>query len=216
MEREEQMAKETSKIISIGDKKVKINIPTIGMGTEADLEYSKAYTKAIQNGILPRAAMEKIILANKVWTVEDDQKILEINGRVEEVITNHASETDKDKKLELRLEFDRLRNELLDMTTKRQTLFLHTAEAKGEEAKIANLMWKCVVNEDGSRIWKTYEDFANDTDISFASQAMQEFVAFTSGLEERIQQIEDIFKDEEETKEEKVETPTEETPSAPV
>ncbi len=195
------MANETSKMIEVDGRKIKLISPTLGIGSEGDLEFSKAYTKALQAGLMPRAAMEKLSIDSGAWTTKDDEEVTIISNKLQDVMAAFlvAAGEEKDK---LRLEFYDFRNRLAAITAKRQSLFTHTAEAKGEEAKIASLAWKCILNEDGSKVWKSLEEFFSETNIGFVSQAVQSFVAFTSGLEEKIEEIEKIFdKVPEETKE---------------
>ncbi len=192
------MARENFKIKEIQDRKIKLATPTIGMGTEGDLAYSKAYTQAIQNGILPRIAMEKYVNEQKLWTNEDDLEVQRVSVDLQEIMALFSSEKDTEKKNELKLRFYNLKNTLTNLSIKRQSLFLHTAESKGEEAKISSIAWKCILNEDGSRVWGTQEVFLAETDTAFASLALQEFLAFSSGIEERQGELEEIFEEKEE------------------
>ncbi len=182
---------ENVKIVTINDKKIKLVRPTLGIASEGDLEYSKAYTKALQNGLIPKVVMDKLCIETGAWTAKDDEEVATVSKRLHEIMEIFA--TSGDNKDSAKLEFYELRNRLTIITAKRQSSFTHTAESKGEEAKISSLACKCILNEDGSKIWKNLEEFYNETNLQFVSQAVQEFVAFTSGLGEQIDELEKIF-----------------------
>ncbi len=195
------MARETSKMVEVNGKKVKLSLPTIGMGTTGDLEYSKAYTKALHDGLMPRVAMEKFVIDNNLWTKEDDKRVADVSSGLENLMASFSLEKDAEKRNELKAKFYDLRNELSAISSKRQNLFVHTAESKGEENKIAHLAWQCILNEDGTRVWNSREDLMNETDVPFVSQVLQLFVAYTSGLEEKVEAIETIMDGIEEERE---------------
>lgn len=188
-----KMGKEISKTVEVCGKKIKLNTPTIGMGAEGDLEYSKAYTKSLIGGLMPRAAMEKFVRESKSWTDEDDTRLSDVMSKLQELMAQFGTEKDNDKRQDLRLSFYETRNELANLTARRQSLFAHTAESKGEEAKVTNLAWKCITNEDGSKIWNTQEQFLAETDVEFVGAALQEFISFTTNLEEKMSELDEII-----------------------
>ena len=77
----------------------------------------------------------------------------------------------------------------------KESLFTHTAESKGYEAKLMCLIWQCVLNEDGSRIWNSLLDFQNDLikNRGFVIQSLQTFTMFLNGYDEQVNDLEKLF-----------------------
>lgn len=206
------MAKE--KIVTIGEKKYKFVQPTLTQSSSADFEFSKAYTAALVGGLLPKIALEKRLIEAGAWSTDDDAEIESLNLISRKALQDMAlakTAADKDVFLE---EYQSVRTALMRKLSDKQALFTHTAEAKGDEAKIIDLMWQCVVNEDGSRIWGSKKDFL-ESNISENEELLSAFISYISGLDDRIKTLNDMIKssyeqaDEEKTedvvKEEKVE-----------
>ncbi len=201
------------KKLEIGGKKLRFVLPSLRVNEEAGLAYSKAYTKALNDGLLPQVVMERLAEKNGSWTTEDIAKVNIITDNIRDCIMELNIKQTQDKYNELRLDFYKLRNDLTEITIKRQLLFSHTAESKGEDAKIAAITWRCVLNEDSTRLWSTEDAFFDEKDVPFATNVLQEYVSFTSGLEGKIEEVEKLFDKRAETKEEeeeiKVENPEE-------
>lgn len=184
---------ETEKIIEVNGKKYKILFPNVEQGQESDMAYAKAFNSSLKNGIVPRATMDFYIRDNGIWPQENETRIAELTDKIKDTLIALKTEKDNDKRDELRFNFVNQRNEILLLNSQKQALYNNTAEAKGEEAKISSLVWKCVQNEDGKRVWETEKDFLNERDIELVSSLLEKFVMFTSGLENRMNEIDSIL-----------------------
>lgn len=194
------MAK-TSKEIEIGEKKFKLNYPSIGLSSEADMEYSKAFTNALTNGLKPQVLMEKTLRDSGLWTLEDDKSIDSLTKDLQDSIVKIMGLSDDLERERERANFYSIQNALLKVTIRKQSLTNHTAEQKGEEAKITYLCWNCILNLDGTKYWKSKDDLMKEQDQDLVKRAIQEFISFTSGLEEKMNSIEAILSGDLENKE---------------
>jgi len=168
------------------------------------MEYSKVYTAALSAGILPKVVLEKKIMAAGAWTPEDEAKIDRLGAEMREALANlTVAKTDDAKNAALMLFYEK-RNTLMEESAKKQQLLQHTAESKGEEAKLTELMWRCVLKEDGSRVWENKDALLSQANSEKMARIIQEFVAFTTGLDEKIKSVDDLVKSsfEQEAKEE--------------
>lgn len=189
----ETVEKETSsneKVADIAGRKVKFVKPNIGLSSEADMEYSKAYAAALKNGLPPRVSVQRRLEEDGHWTPTDDQKIDDLTVRMQEIIVELRIEgkTDKEKE-DLRKEFSQVDADLAVLDITRRQLFNHTAETKGEEAKLTCLAWQSILNEDGSKIWNSKEEFLNATADEFIGQAVRQFVLFNSNVDSAIDEV---------------------------
>ncbi len=186
------------KIITVGleERKIKITFPTLGQSSESDLEYSKAYTKALKAGLLPRVSMERQIIESDLWTEKQEAELENGKENLNILIEKYRLTVDKTDKSIFQNQFYELQSNIFKLSSIKESLFNHTAEKKGEEAKVANLAWKCILNEDDTRIWKTQEEFFNEKDNVFVSEVVMAFIKFTSGLDDTINNISNLLKSE--------------------
>lgn len=187
------MANKTEKVITVDGKELKLVYPTIGLSSEADTEYSKAFTKALQNGLSPQVVMERTLREAGVWTLEDDAKLEALTRDLQEHVSKIVLIKDTAERETKKIDFYKTQNELYQLTVKRQSLNNHSAEQKGEEAKIAFLSWNCILNSDGTKYWPNQEAFYKEQNNDFMKTVIQEFVSFTSGLEDKMNSIDDIL-----------------------
>ncbi len=195
MTMKEEVVNKDEKIIMIEDKKVKLTRPTIGQTTDADMEFSKAYTKALKDGLLPRIAVERQILEQGIWLPENEQKMNDLTLEMQKIIVQLKIDKDKDEesKGKLKERFNEIDIELTDLDLQKRQLFAHTAESKGDEARVSCLAWQCILNEDDSFIWKSKDEFFNAKNDDFIGQAIRQFVLFTSNVEDTIEEVMDLL-----------------------
>lgn len=185
------------KVIEIEDKKYKFIMPTLGDVTDSDTEYSKAYIKALKDGLPPRNILEKQLRESGVLNEKEDIELAEASTKLQDIFVQFKSESDKEKKEQYKLQLMEIQNKLIQITTQRQMLFVHTAESKGEEAKMTNLSWKCIYKEDGKRLWETKELYLNERSTKAIEKIIQEFIIFMSGYDESAKLIENIMEEKE-------------------
>jgi hypothetical protein len=204
-------AEKIVKVIEIGDKKYKLTFPTIGQATSGDIEYSKSFIGAIKNGILPRIALEKQLRESGVWGEKEEANINSLGSKLQEVMASFIAEEDKSKKSLLREQMELIKNDLLILNMQKQSMFVHTAEAKGEEAKITAVAWQCISNEDGSKVWNSREEFLNESNDENVAKLLQEFIIFTSRMDERANSVDELLEDEEDEIDEAIQVDEEKT-----
>ncbi len=185
--------KNLEKIEEVDGVKYKFVFPNMGESAEADMEYSKGYTKALQNGLWPRTKMERHVSENGLWTGEDSEKVEVKNRQFQELVGQAFVAKDPAVKAELLAKLNDVRNELMSLMIQKQSLFNNTAEAKGEETKILSLIPKCVLNEDGSRKWNNYEEFQKEKDTQNTLELVKVFVAFISDLDNKLSQVDNLL-----------------------
>jgi len=187
------MSKLTEKSIEIEGRKIILKYPSVGESTDADTEYSKAFTMALKDGLMPKAIMEKTLVDNGLWTEEDTKEEAGLAAKLTEIMAKNRETTKQDEKDKLKEEFYRIQEEIMAYGVKKQSLSAHCAENKGEEARIAYLAWRCILNEENNRLWETQEEFFSNDNNTFVRAVLQEFVSFTTGLDEKINNLDKIL-----------------------
>lgn len=72
--------------------------------------------------------------------------------------------------------------ELLELKSKKESYYYLTQERKGDEVSYLYLAWASTHAPDGSKMWKTFDDFENETDIAFRTEVLSAFTKFNAGL----------------------------------
>ncbi len=196
------MSKE--KTLSLNGQNYKLTSPTLTQSSVADMEYSKAYTKALIEGLLPKQALERRLIAVGAWTQADEDYAVDLTDKMNNAFQRVLLAQNKEQKDEFLAQYLEFRQELVNKSQEKQALFTHTAEAKGDEAKYVELMWQCVLNEDGSRVWPDKNTFLskNSNDVN---QLLMEFIAFLTGLDDKIDSFDQIVNSSYETLEKELE-----------
>lgn len=191
----------TEKIVEIGDKKFKFIMPTLDEVTSSDTEYSKAFIKALRDGLPPKNTLEKQLREAGILNEKDDAELSELSITLQDSFIQFKTETDKERKEEAKNKLIEIQNKLIQITTQRQSLFMHTAESKGEEAKMTNLAWKCIYKEDGTRFWADKNSYLNERSTKEIESLIQEFVIFMSGYDESAKIIDNIINEKQDLEE---------------
>lgn len=187
-------------------KKYVFTMPTIGQTTAADLEYSKAYTDAIKNGLMPRVILERDFKEKGIWSDSDNVDLDNILNKLQEQIMVLKTSLDQDERNAAKRTLEIVKIEYQELYNKRTVLFQHSADSKGEAARILELAYKCILDVNKNPVWKTKEEFLAQRDSKFISDIIKELVIFTNGLEEKVNSLEDFIDQiEEKSLEDKVE-----------
>ena len=183
-------------------KKYIFTMPTIGQSNAADLEYSKAYTDAIKNGLLPRAVLAKDFKEKGIWTDKDNEDLDTILEKLQEQMAILRTAIDQEEKEKAKLALRRIDYEYQELHTRRIVTFQHSCDSKGEAARLLELTWRCALDEKKQPIWKSKEEFLTEQDSGFISELVKELLIFTNGLEEKVNSVENFIDEVNELKEE--------------
>ena len=151
----------------------------------ADIEYSKAFVKALKNQIPTARAMEKILAESGTWTSEDDKKlndIIEEGAKLEEVLSDEKTSEGEKKEIEKRL--DELRDISADLRREKNSYYNHTAESKAADAqRDCTVVLVTRFADSDLPVWKSLDDFLKEEDGGLVYRAVYEYLAFINGVE---------------------------------
>lgn len=195
------MTKEITKEFKIGEDTYVFQMPTVENITEADVEYSKAYTRALQVGILPRVALERILIRSGAWTDEDEKELNNVISETQIIVAKLSVVKDKEERAKLVSQYFELRIKLAEISGRKQSMLLNSAETKGEEAKISSLLVKCT-KKNGALAWANKKDLLEDRDNNGVGDLVGKFISFIGQFDEKLEEIDKIvLGDSEEIKE---------------
>lgn len=168
-------------------KKFALVMPTQQDALDMDLAYRRAFSHAVREGLMPEFEAKKIFSKTGVWTKTQEEEIQQLQMKIV------GMELDLDKidsagikGRVLSFEIIEVRNQLLELVNHKNSLFARqTAEGYGDAIRIATLAQLCTVDENGERIFVTYETYTSWPDDTFAALCYSKAMILTSGLDEK-------------------------------
>lgn len=191
VEQAEKLVKELrtgEKIFEFDGTKYKIKMPSMNDIQEADFEYSKTFTKAIQAGLPTRKSLEddlvkRGILDNADAFDNDTQKRREEIRRLE--VKLKAAEKAGNKKLMVQNaeKLAHARAESYDAIMYRSSVLGNSAEARADERRTTYLMTRSIsYAENEDFVWPDYADYLRETDHALVNKVSYEYLSFTTGI----------------------------------
>ena len=135
---------------------------------ESEMEYRKAYSAAIKEGVLPREKMRDIFKEHGIWTQEDDDQFMSLVKEISALnikLDNAAKQGMDDECIKLAGEMGKLRIQMLQLFTIQQSAYMQSCEGYAEIVRLEALMASCVVIKvNKQRYWKNYRDYVIERD----------------------------------------------------
>ena len=173
---------------NIDGKPVKLAIvrPSVKVSKEAQLEYNRSFSEAVQSGALLKAKLQNVLMDQGVWSIEKqnqhDALISDINENEQTLARGGIKLSDaKRVALEMRVKRWRLR-ELISERTEYES---NTAEGQAENARFNYLVSACTVyNDTGEKVYSGLEDYLEKSGELFSLEAARVFANMMYGLED--------------------------------
>jgi len=160
-----------------------IAMPTAEDIRGADWTYSKFYTKSLVEGITTSAEMMDILMRRDIIGPEFEQRQKELNNELAKKVIDLEGTKDLDEKQLLAMEVANLREELFNWNQRLNGPMSNTCEQISDDARLEYLTSRITENEDGTKVWETYEDFLKEKNQAFAIRSRFEVMLYLQGLE---------------------------------
>ena len=152
----------------------------------SDFLYDSFYNSAIDDGILPRKELERIVKSRGLITKKEELREKELTKLIkgqEALFTKMRFA--KDKKEKVAQNILKLKNELSVLRQKFNSFYTLTAENTATEAKLNYLCWSACYKRDGKhRLWETYEDFELEKNIKLRAEVINVVMCVLVGFSE--------------------------------
>jgi len=181
--------KDSSKIAEFEHegKKYTLTVPTAGDIREANFIYNKRFTEAINSGIYTRNKLEKELESQDSDFFKDitasRTEILDEIKNTEELLENDELQSKPEELESLSTILAIYRNQLIQVEETVNNLYANTAEEIATDDKRSFLLFRILKNEDGSRVYKEYQDYLNEYSNSFLEKAKFEFLCWEYNLD---------------------------------
>lgn len=165
--------------------KLSVRNPNSAETEIADIEYSKAFVKSLKNKIPTSKALERILDESGTWTKKDDEKLfamVEEGAKLENMLAEGKVDDTEKKKIEARLE--ELRELSSDMRKEKSSYYNNTAESKASDAqRDCTVIMVTRYADSDLPVWKTLDDFMEETDGNMIYRAVYEYLALINDVE---------------------------------
>lgn len=160
-----------------------IGAPTADDIRSADWQYSKTYTKCLNEGIPTSAELSDILRRRGVIGEDFDRRVEELGVILNELITRlHEAQTNAEK-TSLAYEVAQARENLFQWNQRLSGPMSNTCEQISDDARL-EFLTSCILQyEDGSKVWNTFDDFLKDKDRELTLKARYEVMLYLQGYE---------------------------------
>jgi len=143
-------------------KVVYFKLPDSEENKSAQLAYNKAFREALQSGAVLRQKLSQIMSEQGIW---DDKKEAKYN-EILEGINEGERRLNKggislNEARSLAIEMRRKRVEFRGLIAERSSMDSNTAEGQADNERFSHLVYSCLLNEKGEKLFKTKEAYEN-------------------------------------------------------
>jgi len=181
---------ENSKIIegqdlNGNDVKVMLKTPVPQEYRDSQIEYNKAFRKALDSGALLRQKLTDYMTEQGIWNdakqAENDRFIEEINDK-EQVINSGGIKLSEAK--DVALELRGLRYEFREFIAEKNSLDQMSVEGQADNARFSELVRLCMLNPKTKKpYFQTQKDYDASGDQPWVAQASSELASMIYGLD---------------------------------
>jgi hypothetical protein len=166
-----------------GEDTYYINTPNAEDIKGADWQYSKVYTKSLVEGISTSSEMHDILTRRGIIGPDYEQRRAELETILSEKILDLAGTPSTTDKQLSALEVAKAREELFRWNQRLNGPMSNTCEQIADDARLEYLSSRMVENEDGSKVWETFEDYLEEPDQPLALTARFQVMLYLQGME---------------------------------
>lgn len=179
------MAKDKEKKVTVtldeGDQKKEVTItikrPSSKVLSDAQRVSARVWTECVRDKIMTKQELKKFMYANDIWSASKDaeqlaltQKINDLEKKLYVKSGDHTQlKTSEGKEIAIQMRIARI--ELRDLIAERMSLENNTAEALADNARFDYIVSRCTYNNNGELVYKTLDDYNNNSDDEIAIAA---------------------------------------------
>jgi hypothetical protein len=165
--------------------KVLLNTPGAKEYRDSQIEYNKAFRKALDSGALLRQKLSDYMEDQGIWDEEKQEKNDEFVAKIqskEELLKGGGIRLSEAKEVALDLRV--LRSDFRDFLSERNTLDQNSAEGQADNARFGELVRLCMLNPKNKQpYFPTQKDYDESADQPWVIEAASELAGMIYGLD---------------------------------
>ena len=171
------------------EKVVYFKLPDSEENRSAQLAYNKAFREALQSGAVLRQKLNQVMEEQGVWDNAKEAQyaaILEAINEGERALNKGGISLSEAR--ELAIEMRRKRTEFRSLIAERSSMDSNTAEGQADNERFSHLVYKCLLNEKGEKVFKSKEEYENSANQPYVVDAAGQLAEKLYGLDPNYEQ----------------------------
>jgi len=160
-----------------------ITSPTAEDIRGADWQYSRIYTKCLNEGIVTSAEMNDILKRRGITGSDYTLRLKELQNNLNDCIIELNEAVGNEEKADLAVKVAEAREQLVQWNQRLTGPMSNTCEQISEDARLEYITSCIVVDESDGRVWKTHDEFLNVKDQSLSMKARYEVMLYLQGYD---------------------------------
>lgn len=149
----------------------------------ADWQYSRMYTKCLNEGIVTTAEMNDILKRRGITGSDYALRLKELQSNLNTCIIELNEAVGNEEKAELAVKVAESREQLVQWNQRLTGPMSNTCEQISEDARLEYITSCIIVDEEDNRVWKSHDDFLNVKDQSLSMKARYEVMLYLQGYD---------------------------------
>ncbi len=136
----------------------------------AEYIYKKALSKGKKQGLLSQKQSMSDAISKGLWTKEKERLISIYEAEIKQLEKQrsfYSSSANKGKSLKFRNDIFKSRKKLSDIEEERNSYSVNSLEGYATQIRSNYLVSRMIQNYLGAQIWPTYDDFLDESDMTF-------------------------------------------------
>lgn len=183
MAKDKNVDKRRSFLTPDGETRYYVVIPSAEDIKGADWAYSKTYTKCLVEGITTSAEMLDILRRRGIIGPEFEQRAAELTTELNEKVFQLEQSDSVEEKRILSVEVANAREELFQWNQRLSGPMNNTCEQISDDARLEYLTSCMIRDEEGSKVWGSYESYLKESDQALISTSRFEVMLFLQGVD---------------------------------
>lgn len=164
-------------------KKYYIDNADVDEVRNADWHYSKTYNEALLAGVTTAAQMADILEERSITGKSYEDKRIKLIEDLDEAVKALEVATSLDDKKALATRVETLRNQLFRHNQRAASPMSNTCEQLAEDARVEYLTSAMIKDEEGKRVWDSYDSYKTTLKPQLAMRARYEVMLALQGLD---------------------------------
>tara|TARA_Y100000593_G_scaffold8346_1_gene15428 strand:+ start:10056 stop:10997 length:942 start_codon:yes stop_codon:yes gene_type:complete len=166
------------------DKVVYLELPNAEANKEAQLAYNKAFRDALQSGAILRQKLNQVMEDQGIWNEDKENQYNEVLAKInegEKKLSKGGISLSEARSIAIEMRENRV--EFRSLIAERSAMDGNTAEGQADNERFAHLLYACLKNENGKRLFPTREEYDKAAASPYIVKAAGELAEKVYGLD---------------------------------
>jgi hypothetical protein len=146
-------------------KRLVVILPNAKINKDAQLVYNQSFSSALKSGAILRQKLDQVMREQGIWDdvkqKEYDQIMVDINDNEKKLASGGIALSEAKA---VAVEMRELREEFRGLISERTSMDGNTAEGQADNARFNYLVYACLLNQEGKRVFDSFEHYEEKAD----------------------------------------------------